>query len=109
MSEKIFFTFDEAYKRSLEYFNGDELAASVFVNKYALKDNDGNILEDIPEKMHWRMANEFARIEAKKFKKPLTAKEIYYLFDHFKYLCPQGSPMFGIGNDYQNISFSNFF
>jgi ribonucleoside-diphosphate reductase alpha chain len=103
------YTFDEAMGASVNYFNGNELAAKVFVDKYALRDNDGNLLEDTPEKMHWRLANEFARIEAAKFKKPLTAQEIFNLLDQFRYVIPQGSPMYGIGNKYQIVSLSNCF
>lgn len=103
------FTYDQALRKSTEYFNGDDLAASVFIDKYALKDNEGNILEDSPEMMHRRIAKEFARIEKNKFKNPLTEDEIFALLDKFKYLVPQGSPMFGIGNNYQIVSLSNCF
>ena len=107
MAQKIY-TFDEAYNAALSYFNGDELAAKVWVNKYALKDAMGNIYEQSPEDMHWRLANEIGRIEAK-YEKGLTNKELYDLFDHFKYIVPQGSPMTGIGNDFQIASLSNCF
>lgn len=103
------YTYEEAYAASLSYFNNDSLAAKVFVDKYVLKDNKGNILEDTPEKMHKRIAREFARIESKKFKKPLTEEQIFNLLDKFKYVIPQGSPMFGIGNNYQIVSLSNCF
>lgn len=106
-TKKITYTYTEALKQSTEYFDGDDLAAKVFLDKYALKDNDGNILENTPEKMHWRLAREFARIEANKFKSPLTAGEIFSMIEKFKYIVPQGSPMFGIGNNYQIISLSN--
>jgi len=102
------YTFDEAYKASLEYFNGDELAAKVFVNKYALKDAYGNIFEKTPEDMHQRLASEIARIE-KKYPNPLSEEALFQLFDHFKYIVPQGSPMTGIGNNYQVASLSNCF
>jgi len=102
------YSFDEAFKASLDYFSGDELAAKVFVNKYALKDAFGNIFEKSPEDMHHRLANEIARIE-KKYPNPLSASELFRLFDHFKYIIPQGSPMTGIGNDYQVASLSNCF
>lgn len=102
-----FYTEKEAFDSSLKYFEGDELAANVFVSKYALRDSNNNLLEDSPEKMHWRIAKEFARIESKKFKKPLTEKEIFGYLDKFERIIPQGSPMFGIGNDYQTISLSN--
>jgi ribonucleoside-diphosphate reductase alpha chain len=100
-------TYENAFEASVEYFGGDELAAKVFLDKYALRDNDGNLLEQIPTQMHHRMAKEFARIESKKFKNPLTEEEIFGLFDRFKYVVPQGSPMFGIGNNHQIVSLSN--
>ena len=106
--EKKNYSYDEAYEESLRYFQGDELAARVWVNKYAVKDSFGNIYEKSPEDMHWRIANEVARIEAK-YPNALTAKELYDLLDHFKYIVPQGSPMTGIGNDYQVASLSNCF
>jgi len=101
------FTYDEAYEKSLEYFEGDELAAKVFLDKYALRDNENNILEDTPEKLHRRLAREFARIEKSKFKDPLTEEGIFNMFDRFNYIVPQGSPMYGIGNIFQIISLSN--
>lgn len=107
MSTKTY-TFDEAYKASLNYFTGDELAAKVWVNKYALKDAYGNIYEQSPADMHWRLANEIARIE-KNYPNPLSSQELFDLFDHFRYIVPQGSPMTGIGNDYQIASLSNCF
>ncbi|MBF1075151.1 MAG: ribonucleoside-diphosphate reductase, adenosylcobalamin-dependent, partial [Prevotellaceae bacterium] len=93
---------------SLKYFGGDELAARVWVNKYAMKDSFGNIYEKSPEDMHWRIANEVARIE-KKYKNPMSAQQIFHLLDHFKYIIPAGSPMTGIGNNYQVASLSNCF
>lgn len=102
------YTFDEAFKASLNYFTGDELAAKVWVNKYALKDAYGNIYEESPKDMHWRLAREIARIE-KKYPNPLSEQELFDLFDHFRYIVPQGSPMTGIGNDYQIASLSNCF
>ena len=102
------YTFDEAFKASLDYFTGDELAAKVWVNKYALKDAFGNIYEESPVDMHHRLANEIARVE-KKYPNPLSEQELYDLFDHFRYIVPQGSPMTGIGNDYQIASLSNCF
>ena len=106
--EKQTYSYDDAYKASLQYFNGDELAARVWVNKYAVKDSFGNIYEKSPEDMHWRIANEVARIEDK-YPNPLSSKELFDLFDHFKYIVPQGSPMTGIGNDFQIASLSNCF
>ena len=106
--EKQAYTFDEALKASLEYFGGDELAARVWVNKYAMKDSYGTIYEKSPEHMHWRIANEIARVESK-YNNPLSAQEVFDLLDHFKYIVPQGSPMTGIGNDYQIASLSNCF
>ena len=102
------YTFDEAYKASLDYFGGDELAARVWVSKYAMKDSFGNIYENTPEQMHWRIANEIARIE-KKYPNPMSAEQIFGLLDHFKYIIPAGSPMTGIGNDHQIASLSNCF
>ena len=102
------YTFDEAFKASLDYFTGDELAAKVWVNKYALKDAFGNIYEESPNDMHRRLASEIARVE-KKYPNPLSEQELFDLFDHFRYIVPQGSPMTGIGNDYQIASLSNCF
>ena len=102
------YTFDEAFKASLDYFTGDELAAKVWVNKYALKDAFGNIYEESPNDMHHRLASEIARVE-KKYPNPLSEQELFDLFDHFRYIVPQGSPMTGIGNDYQIASLSNCF
>ena len=99
---------EEARKASKEYFGGDELAAQVWVNKYALKDSQGNLYERTPVDMHWRLANEISRIEAK-YPNPLTAQELFDLFDHFRYIVPQGSPMTGIGNNFQVSSLSNCF
>ena len=106
--KKKTYTFDEAYQASLEYFKGDELAAKVWVSKYALKDSQGVVYEKSPEDMHWRLANEVARIE-KKYANPLSEQELFDLFDRFKYIIPQGSPMTGIGNNYQVASLSNCF
>ncbi|NDV65050.1 adenosylcobalamin-dependent ribonucleoside-diphosphate reductase [Bacteroides sp. 224] len=106
--EKQIYSYDEAFEESLRYFQGDELAARVWVNKYAVKDSFGNIYEKSPADMHWRIANEVARVEAK-YPNPLSAKELFELLDHFKYIIPQGSPMTGIGNDYQVASLSNCF
>ena len=106
--EKKTYSYDEAYNASLQYFKGDELAARVWVNKYAVKDSFGNIYEKSPEDMHWRIANEVARIEAK-YPNALSAQELFALLDHFKYIVPQGRPMTGIGNDYQVASLSNCF
>ena len=102
------YTFDEAFKASLDYFTGDELAAKVWVNKYALKDAFGNIYEESPNDMHHRLASDIARVE-KKYPNPLSEQELFDLFDHFRYIVPQGSPMTGIGNDYQIASLSNCF
>ena len=102
------YTFDEAFKASLDYFTGDELAAKVWVNKYALKDAFGNIYEESPVDMHHRLASEIARVE-KKYPNPLSEEELFALFDHFRYIVPQGSPMTGIGNDFQIASLSNCF
>ena len=106
--KKQTYTYDEAFKASLDYFNGDELAARVWVNKYAVKDSFGAIYEKSPAEMHWRIANEIARIE-QKYANPMSAEEIHSLLDHFKYIIPSGSPMTGIGNDFQIASLSNCF
>ena len=106
--ERQTYTYDEAFEASLQYFKGDELAARVWVNKYAVKDSFGNIFEKSREDMHWRIATEVARIEAK-YKNGLNAQQLYELLDHFKYIVPQGSPMTGIGNDFQVASLSNCF
>jgi ribonucleoside-diphosphate reductase alpha chain len=101
-------TRDEALQASLIYFNNDDLAASVWLNKYALKDSEGNIYESTPDDMHRRIAKEVARIE-KKYANPLTELEIYEVIKNFKYIVPQGSPMAGIGNPFQIASLSNCF
>lgn len=108
MNSKKTFSFDEAFQATLSYFGGDELAARVWVNKYAMKDSFGNIYEKSPIDMHWRIANEVARIE-KKYKNPLTAQQVFDLLDHFRYIIPAGSPMTGIGNTQQVASLSNCF
>ena len=106
--KKLTYTFDEAFKASVDYFGGDELAAKVWVNKYAVKDSFGKIYEKTPDDMHWRIANEIARVE-KKYKNPMTAAVLHDLLKGFKYIVPQGSPMTGIGNNYQIASLSNCF
>ena len=107
MGTKVY-SFEEAFQSSLRYFEGDELAARVWVNKYALKDSLGNIYEKDPDEMHRRLADEIARVEAK-YPNPLTAEQLFDLFARFKYIVPQGSPMSGIGNPYQISSLSNCF
>ena len=107
MKQKTY-TFDDAMAASTEYFHGDELAAKVWVNKYALKDSFGNLFERTPDDMHHRLANEIARIEAK-YPNPLSADELFDLMRNFRYILPQGSPMTGIGNPYQIASLSNCF
>lgn len=102
------YTYDEAFQSSLEYFKGDELAARVWVNKYALKDSFGNIYEKNPDDMHMRLATEIARIE-RNYPNPLSVEKLMELFRNFKYVVPQGSPMSGIGNNYQIGSLSNCF
>ena len=102
------FSPDEAFVASVKYFNGDELAARVWVNKYALKDSYGNIFELTPDDLHRRLASEIARIE-KKYPNPLSEDELFDLFKDFKYIVPQGGPMTGIGNEFQVGSLSNFF
>ncbi len=102
------YTHEEALKSSLEYFKGDELAASVWISKYAMKDSFGNLFEKSPDEMHRRLASEFARIEAG-YENPLTEEEIYDLLKEFRYIVPQGGPMTGIGNKHQVASLSNCF
>ena len=101
-------TYDQVFKESLEYFHGDELAASVFATKYALQDTQGNFLETTPDHMHHRLAREFARVE-EKYDNAMSEQEIYSLFKDFKYVVPQGSPMSGVGNPHQIQSLSNCF
>ena len=108
MSHQATFSYEEAYKASLDYFEGDELAARVWVNKYAMKDSFGNIYEKSPSDMHRRIAKEIARIE-KKYPNPVDEQTIFEMLDHFKYVVPAGSPMTGIGNDLQVASLSNCF
>lgn len=103
------FSYEEAYQKSLEYFGGDELAAKVFIDKYALRDGDNNILEDTPQAMHERIARELARIEAGKYvsSSPMGYGEILGYLEGFRKIIPQGSPMYGIGNKYQYSTLSN--
>ena len=108
MEQKNIYTFDEAFHASKEYFGGDELAARVWANKYALKDSFGHIFEKTPADMHRRIAKEIVRIE-NKYQNPLQEEEVFSLLDHFKYIVPAGSPMTGIGNHYQVASLSNCF
>ncbi len=86
---------DEAFNAALEYFKGDELAARVWVNKYALKDSDGNLYERTPDDMHRRLASEVARVE-RKYANPMSEEQLFELFRDFKYIVPQGGPMTGI-------------
>lgn len=102
------YTNEEAVKASIEYFKGDVLAATVFVNKYALKDSQGNIYEKTPDDMHRRIASEIARVETK-YANPMTEGEVFDLIKNFTYIIPQGSPMTGIGNPFQIASLSNCF
>jgi ribonucleoside-diphosphate reductase alpha chain len=102
------YTFEEAYEASVSYFKGDEMAAKVWVSKYALKDSFGTIYELTPDDMHWRLAREIARIE-RKYSNPMSEEEVYLLLKDFKYIVPQGGPMTGIGNKFQIASLSNCF
>ncbi|MCC6584177.1 MAG: ribonucleoside-diphosphate reductase, adenosylcobalamin-dependent, partial [Chitinophagales bacterium] len=108
ITDKITYTQDEAISASLKYFNGDDLAARVWLNKYALKDSLGNIFEKTPDDMHRRIAGEIARIESN-YPNPMSEEMVYDLIKNFKYIIPQGSPMTGIGNPYQIASLSNCF
>ncbi len=102
------YPYAEAVEEAKKYFKGDELAATVWVSKYALKDSKGKIYEKSPDQMHWRIANEIARIEAK-YPNPLSAAEVHGLLRDFRYIIPQGGPMTGIGNNLQVASLSNCF
>lgn len=102
------YTYEEIKATAIKYFKGDDLAADVWMNKYALKDSEGKIYEKSPDEMHRRLAREFHRIE-KKYPNPMSEEEIYALMKGFKYIIPQGSPMAGIGNDFQIASLSNCF
>ncbi len=108
MDQPHIYSYESAFEATLKYFDGDELAARVWVNKYAMKDSFGNIYEQSPNDMHWRIANEIARIE-NKYPHPMSAQQVFGLLDHFRYLVPAGSPMTGIGNDHQVASLSNCF
>lgn len=101
------YTHAEVEEATLAYFNGDDLATNVWITKYALRDNEGNLLEKTPDDMHRRIASEFARIEKSKFKEPLTEDEIYEYLKGFKRIIPQGSVMYGCGNKYQYVTLSN--
>ncbi len=102
------YSYEEAFQATLAYFDGDELAARVWVNKYAMKDSFGNIYEKSPADMHRRLAAEMARIE-RKYPNPVSEEEIFSVLDHFRFIIPAGSPMTGIGNNYQVASLSNCF
>ena len=106
-SNKVF-SYDEAYDATLKYFDNDDLAARVWVSKYALKDSFGNIFEKTPDDMHNRIAAEIARIE-NKYPNPMSKEEVFDLMKNFRYIVPQGSPMSGIGNNYLVGSLSNCF
>lgn len=106
--DKETYTYDEAYNASLKYFDGDQLAARVWASKYALKDSFGNLYEKTPDDMHHRIAKEIERIE-KNYPNPMSEAEIFDLLSHFRYIVPQGSPMAGIGNNFQVSSLSNCF
>ena len=101
-------TREEVFKETLKYFNGDTLAANVWIDKYALKDSEGNIYELTPTDMHRRLASELARIEST-YINPMSEQEIFDLIKDFKYIIPQGSPMAGIGNNFVITSLSNCF
>jgi len=102
------YTHDEVMAASLDYFNGNDLAANVFVTKYALRNKDNDLLEQTPDDMHLRIASEFARIEKRKFLQPLSQADIYEYLQHYEKIVPQGSPMYGIGNS-KAVSLSNCF
>jgi len=106
--ERVVYSHEEAVEESIQYFKGDELAARVWANKYALKDSFGNLYEKSPDDMHRRLAREIHRVEMK-YKNPLSEELIYNVLKDFRYIVPQGGPMTGIGNDYQIASLSNCF
>lgn len=106
--QRPIYTQEEAFESCVKYFDGDELASQVWINKYALKDSDGNLYEKNPQQMHDRIASEIHRIE-KKYKNPMSLETIQGLLYNFKYIIPQGSPMSGIGNTFQTVSLSNCF
>lgn len=108
VSHKVGYSQEEAFQESLKFFHGDDLAARVWVNKYALKDSFGNIFESNPDQMHHRLAKEISRIE-QAYVNPMSEEKIYRLLQDFKYIVPQGGPMTGIGNEYQIASLSNCF
>jgi ribonucleoside-diphosphate reductase alpha chain len=108
MTNKQVYSHDEIVEASIEYFKGDELAARVWANKYALKDSFGNLYEKTPDDMHRRLAREICRIE-RKYRNPLPEELIYNVLKDFRYIVPQGGPMTGIGNDFQIASLSNCF
>jgi len=103
------YTYQQALEASIKYFGGEELPAKVFVDKYAMRNHENQLVELTPDDTHRRLAKEFARVEKTKFKKPYTEEEIFELFKHFRYIIPQGSPLMGIGNNYQTVSISNCF
>jgi len=107
-SEIQLYSYEEAFEKTVAYFKGDTLAANVWINKYALKNSDGQLFECTPDDMHRRIASEIARVE-KKYPNPMTEDEIFYLLKEFRYIIPQGSPMAGIGNNFQVSSLSNCF
>jgi len=109
MSKEKIFSYEQAMESCLEYFNNNDLAAKIFLDKYALRNLEGKLIEETPNDTHRRLAKEFARIEKDKFKNPLTENEIFKYLEGFKKIVPQGSPMFGIGNKYQYVSISNCF
>ena len=106
--ERQKYSYDQVYRAALDYFKGDELAARVWSSKYSLKDSDGNFYELTPDDMHHRIAREIARIESK-YPEPMSEEEVFELLRNFRYIVPQGSPMAGIGNNFQVGSLSNCF
>ena len=107
-NERKTYSYDDAYRATLDYFKGDELAASVWAGKYALRDSEGNLYEKTPADMHARIASEIVRIE-NNYPNPMSYDEVFALLDDFRYIVPQGSPMTGIGNTFQTVSLSNCF
>ena len=110
MEQKVYkkYSVEEVKEATIKYFGGDQLAADVWMNKYALKDSDGNIFELTPDDMHHRIASEIARIE-NRYPNPMSEEEVFEVLKNFRYIVPQGSPMAGIGNNFQISSLSNCF
>ena len=104
----VFYTYDQVYNQTLDYFKGNDLQTNIWIDKYCLKDSKGNYLELTPDDMHKRLAQEFVRIE-QKYANPLSYEDIYELLKNFKYIIPGGSILYGVGNNYSISSLGNCF